>query len=33
MPFVADFDPSKPSIARVYDYINGGKDNFAADPP
>jgi O-methyltransferase involved in polyketide biosynthesis len=31
MRFVADFDPSKPSIARVYDYINGGKDNFAAD--
>jgi hypothetical protein len=26
-----DFDPSKPSIARVYDYILGGKDNFAAD--
>jgi O-methyltransferase involved in polyketide biosynthesis len=31
MRFVADFDPSTPSIARVYDYINGGKDNFAAD--
>jgi SAM-dependent methyltransferase len=28
---VADFDVSKPSIARVYDYWLGGKDNFAAD--
>ncbi len=25
------FDPSRPSIARVYDYWLGGKDNFAAD--
>ena len=25
------FDPSVPSIARVYDYFLGGKDNFAAD--
>ena len=25
------FDPRKPSIARVYDYLLGGKDNFAAD--
>jgi len=25
------FDPSKPHIARVYDYLLGGKDNFAAD--
>jgi hypothetical protein len=24
-------DTSKPSIARVYDYFLGGKDNFAAD--
>jgi hypothetical protein len=24
-------DPSKPSVARVYDYMIGGKDNFAAD--
>jgi O-methyltransferase involved in polyketide biosynthesis len=31
MRVVADFDPSTPSIARVYDYINGGKNNFAAD--
>jgi O-methyltransferase involved in polyketide biosynthesis len=28
---VADFDRNKPSIARVYDYVLGGKDNFAAD--
>lgn len=25
------FDPNTPSIARVYDYFLGGKDNFAAD--
>ncbi len=31
MRFVADFDPSMPSIARVYDYLLGGKDNFASD--
>jgi SAM-dependent methyltransferase len=24
-------DPAKPSVARVYDAILGGKDNFAAD--
>lgn len=28
---MADFDAKKPSIARVYDYILDGKDNFAAD--
>jgi O-methyltransferase involved in polyketide biosynthesis len=28
---VAGFDPDTPSIARVYDYVLGGKDNFAAD--
>jgi O-methyltransferase involved in polyketide biosynthesis len=28
---VADFDPTTASIARVYDYFLGGKDNFAAD--
>jgi O-methyltransferase involved in polyketide biosynthesis len=28
---VADFDPSTPSIARVYDYLLNGKDHFAAD--
>ena len=26
-----DFDRNKPSIARVYDYWLGGKDNFGAD--
>lgn len=25
------FDPIKPNSARVYDYLLGGKDNFAAD--
>jgi hypothetical protein len=25
------FDASRPHIARVYDYLLGGKDNFAAD--
>lgn len=30
-PVVADFDRTKPSIARVYDYVLGGKDNFEAD--
>ena len=28
---LASFDPTKPNIARVYDYLLGGKDNFAAD--
>lgn len=28
---MATFDPKSPSIARVYDYVLGGKDNFAAD--
>lgn len=28
---MADFDPNTPSIARVYDYLLGGKDNFASD--
>jgi O-methyltransferase involved in polyketide biosynthesis len=31
MAIVADFDPNTPSIARVYDYLLDGKDNFAAD--
>ncbi len=26
-----DFDVSKPNVARVYDALLGGKDNFAAD--
>jgi O-methyltransferase involved in polyketide biosynthesis len=30
LPF-RGFDASKPSIARIYDYWLGGKDNFAAD--
>jgi len=24
-------DPTVPSVARIYDYVLGGKDNFAAD--
>ncbi len=28
---MADFDPRTPSIARIYDFLLGGKDNFAAD--
>jgi O-methyltransferase involved in polyketide biosynthesis len=28
---VQDFDPTTPSIARVYDYLIGGKDSYAAD--
>jgi hypothetical protein len=28
---VAGFDPAIPSIARVYDYLLNGKDNFAVD--
>jgi hypothetical protein len=28
---MADFDPTTPSIARIYDYLLNGKDNFAAD--
>lgn len=31
MVLVVTFDPRTPSIARVYDYLLGGKDNFAAD--
>jgi S-adenosyl methyltransferase len=27
----SEIDPSKPHPARVYDYLLGGKDNFAAD--
>lgn len=26
-----EFDPKKPSVARIYDYGLGGKDNFASD--
>jgi len=28
---LVSFDTSKPNIARAYDFILGGKDNFAAD--
>ena len=27
----SDFDPTRPHAARVYDYLLGGKNNFAAD--
>jgi hypothetical protein len=27
----AGFDPTVPNVARVYDYLLGGKDNFASD--
>ncbi|MEV0616606.1 SAM-dependent methyltransferase [Nonomuraea sp. NPDC050404] len=27
----AGIDPSVPSVARMYDYLLGGKDNFASD--
>ena len=30
-PAPVGIDPTKPNIARVYDYLLGGKDNFAAD--
>jgi hypothetical protein len=30
-PSAGAFDPSRPSVARVYDHLLGGKDNFAAD--
>ena len=25
------FDPNTPNLARMYDYMLGGKDNFAVD--
>jgi hypothetical protein len=28
---VHKFDSSKPNVARIYDFLLGGKDNFAAD--
>jgi len=28
---VEPFDPTRPNVARVWDYWLGGKDNFAAD--
>jgi hypothetical protein len=30
-PSGLDFDPTLPNVARVYDCLLGGKDNFAAD--
>jgi hypothetical protein len=30
-PGFAEFDITRPNVARVYDYFVGGKDNFAAD--
>lgn len=30
-PESRQFNPTRPHIARVYDYLLGGKDNFAAD--
>lgn len=30
-PVVAGIDVTKPSIARTYDYLLGGKDNYAVD--
>jgi hypothetical protein len=26
-----DFDPNVPNVARIYDFLIGGKDNFVAD--
>ncbi len=28
---MTDLDPNKPNAARIYDYLLGGKENFAAD--
>src|SRR5690242_12251626 len=30
-PAVPEFDTSVPNVARIYDFLLGGKDNFAAD--
>ena len=30
-PVPGDIDTTRPNVARVYDYLLGGKDNFAAD--
>jgi len=30
-PVIAGIDVTKPSIARTYDYLLGGKDNYAVD--
>jgi hypothetical protein len=31
LPAATRVDPTKPSAARIYDYLLGGKDNFAVD--
>jgi len=31
MARVRKFDASRPNVARIYDYLLGGKDHFAAD--
>jgi hypothetical protein len=31
VPGLAAFDPARPNAARIYDYLLGGKDNYAAD--
>jgi hypothetical protein len=31
MARVHTFDPSRPNVARIYDYLLGGKEHFAAD--
>jgi hypothetical protein len=30
-PAIGEFDQSRPNAARIYDYLLGGKDNYAAD--
>src|SRR6266498_5727587 len=30
-PSAPEVDLTRPSVARVYDYVLGGKDNFAVD--
>ncbi len=30
-PVPGEIDTSRPNVARIYDYLLGGKDNFAAD--
>jgi len=33
MTKVTAFDPRTPAIARVYDYLLGGKDNISQEVP
>src|SRR5689334_10238562 len=30
-PVPGDIDTTRPNVARIYDYLLGGKDNFAVD--